>query len=1034
MENAFSRLLKVLVLERKQGYRNKAVIGGLDKFASRWEVDARAGQGNQAVIGEVVALLIGYPSVDETAARERIIDLIVRRIHEAESAAPSADAEPAEPATRQGASGSEHGKHERMSGLPAAANQSRPRPPAETPPAPPEGAGRGEGRPATRAVLPHPERPGGREHPAQQAGPKQPADESGRTPPSPLMGRTLPAVARPFPQRDARAKPPTADAWGAAGPLHEAEAASTGTSAKDETLPASITPPEPAVDASPSAEAHEETAGSVPRPQLPDRTAQDGGLRPEEQHRGWEQPAQPAESDPAMAEEAAHDWTPGGWQPEAGDEAMGEANEARPAPLPRPRGRERGETAPGHGLDAPVTRLPSIGPSLAEKLAKLGVETIRDMLYLLPRRYDDFSAMRTIDTLRYGEEVTIIGTIWQVHSRQLAQNRSMTTAVVGDGTGEIAMTWFNPFIERQLHSGRPYLFSGKIDSYRGQLQMRSPEFEPLDSAQIHTGRLVPIYPLTAGISERWLRSLMDKTVRSWAGSVPDYLPTGIRQEVGLVALPVALTNIHFPDNQNQLTAARRRLSFDEFFILQLGVLSARRRFRCEGARSLATGQELLAPFLQNLPFAMTTAQQRVLDEIAHDLANTEPMSRLLQGDVGSGKTAVAAAALWLAVANGAQGAIMAPTEILAEQHARGFEKFFEGLTRPGSDQPLRVALLTGRQRKAEREETLAALSAGEIDIAVGTHALIQDEVTFKELAVAVVDEQHRFGVEQRAALRQKGSEPHMLVMSATPIPRSLALTLYGDLDVSVIDEMPAGRTPIRTKWLTSTQRERAYSFIRRQVESGRQAFIIYPLVEESENSEAKAAVEEHEHLQKVIFPELRLGLLHGRMKADEKDGVMRAFADGELQVLVATSVVEVGIDVPNATVIMIESAERFGLAQLHQFRGRVGRGAHASYCILISDAGEGSSSQRLQALETSTDGFALAQIDLEMRGPGDFLGTRQSGLPPLQFAQLSDLRTLEEARAAAQKLFAVDPQLAQPEHRAVAERVAEFWHEAGDLS
>jgi ATP-dependent DNA helicase RecG len=356
------------------------------------------------------------------------------------------------------------------------------------------------------------------------------------------------------------------------------------------------------------------------------------------------------------------------------------------------------------------------------------------------------------------------------------------------------------------------------------------------------------------------------------------------------------------------------------------------------------------------------------------------------------------------------------------------------LPHPSADRPVKVVLLTGAMRGAERAEALAALATGDADIAIGTHALIQGGVAFRELTVAVVDEQHRFGVEQRAALRQKGVQPHMLVMSATPIPRSLALTVYGDLDISVIDEMPAGRTPIKTKWLTTSQRERAYDFIRRQAASGRQAFIIYPLVEETENSEARAAVEEHARLKQTIFPDLRVELLHGRMRGEEKDRVMRAFSAGESDVLVATSVVEVGIDVPNATVIMIEGAERFGLAQLHQFRGRVGRGEYPSYCILISDATEGDGIKRLQALESSTDGFALAQIDLEMRGPGDFFGTRQSGLPPLHAAQLSDLRTLEDARAAAQHMFEVDPELLRPEHRALAAQVADFWQRAGDVS
>jgi ATP-dependent DNA helicase RecG len=612
----------------------------------------------------------------------------------------------------------------------------------------------------------------------------------------------------------------------------------------------------------------------------------------------------------------------------------------------------------------------------------------------------------------------------------------MVTALVGDGTGEIEMTWFNPYIERRLHLGHAFTFSGKIDSYRGHFLMRNPEFEPLDRQQIHTGRLVPTYPLTEGITVHWLRETMRKAVEAWAADVPDFLPDAVRQRADLMSLADALAQIHFPDNPELLRAAHRRLSFDELFLLQLGVLAARHSFRDQPGRSLRADEQVLEPFVGRLPFAMTGAQRRVLGDIAADLAAAKPMSRLLQGDVGSGKTAVAAAALWVAVANGAQGAILAPTEILAEQHARSFGRMFADLTHPTLDRPVRVALFTGQapRGRAEREAMLADLAEGHIDIAVGTHALIQGNIAFHDLGVAVVDEQHRFGVEQRASLRGKGAQPHMLVMSATPIPRTLALTLYGDLDVSVIDEMPAGRTPIKTKWLASNQRERAYAFIRRQVAEGRQAFIVYPLVEESERTDAKAAVAEHGRLQDTIFPDLRVGLLHGRLRSDEKDAVMRAFGDGELHVLVATSVVEVGIDVPNASVILIEGAERFGLAQLHQFRGRVGRGEHPSYCLLLSDAAEGEGVKRLEALETNTDGFALAQIDLELRGPGDFFGTRQSGLPPLRTAQLTDLRTLETARTAAQQLFATDPYLSAPQHRALAAQVAAFWRGGGDVS
>jgi ATP-dependent DNA helicase RecG len=922
MNNAFPRLLKVLGLERQLGYRNKAVIGGLDKFASRWETDARAEAPDAPQVGEIISLLIGYPAVEDTAARERIIEEILRRVREIaptltvteERAAPPRPVPPASPAA----------------GPTLVAS--------EPPPAAPDLAAQPEGTPLTA-------------EPTGQEPRRERASE-----------RILPSISKP-----ARTTPTGAPAPSEPAPVEPA-------------APSTVAPARPAIAA---------PAEPVGAPAPPSVTSPLPAVAP---------PARPP---------------------------------AAPSPASAPRARS-GEAA--FGLNSPVTRLPGVGPHYAEKLARLGVNTVHDLLFLLPTRYEDFSHLRTIDKLRWGEEVTVIGTVWDIKSRIIGENRRLITALVGDGTGEIEMTWFNPYVERRLRTGHAFSFSGKIDAYRNHFLMRNPEFEPLDRQQIHTGRLIPIYPLTEGITVHWLRAVMDKAVEAWAADVPDFLPEEMRRSLDLMPLADALAQIHFPDNMDLVHAAHRRLSFDEFLLLQLGVLGARQRFQQQSARSLRADEQALAPFVGALPFAMTGAQRRTLRDIATDLGAAQPMSRLLQGDVGSGKTAVAAAALWVAVANGTQGAILAPTEILAEQHARSFGRMFAGLTHPTAERPVRVALFTGHMRRQERETALAELANGDIDIAVGTHALIQGSVTFRDLAVAVVDEQHRFGVEQRGALRSKGIQPHMLVMSATPIPRTLALTIYGDLDVSVIDEMPAGRTPIKTKWLTSSQRERAYGFIRRQVADGRQAFIVYPLVEESERTEAKAAVEEHARLQEKIFPNLRLGLLHGRLRSEEKDAVMRAFSDGALDVLIATSVVEVGIDVPNATVIVIEGAERFGLAQLHQFRGRVGRGEYPSYCLLLSDADEGESVRRLQALETNTDGFALAQIDLELRGPGDFLGTRQSGLPPLRTAQLTDLRTLESARTAAKQIFAADPQLSAPEHRALANLVAAFWSSAGDLS
>lgn len=713
--------------------------------------------------------------------------------------------------------------------------------------------------------------------------------------------------------------------------------------------------------------------------------------------------------------------------------------EAGPSRAPRRPARRLAALPPSQpeatGLDAPVTRLPNVGLANARRLERLGVRTVGDLLYLFPRRYDDYSRLKTINRLEYGEEATIIGNIWDIQSRQAhRRNITIVNAVVGDATGTIQVTWFNPYITRQLRPGRTVVLSGKVDEHLGRLVMVSPAWEPLDKELIHTGRLVPVYPLTEGLSARQLRRLMKQAVDAWSRRLHDYLPQAVRERAGLLALGKAIEQIHFPDSHELLEVARRRLAFDEFFLIQMGALRQRHVWRSQPGRALEVNAACLETYKAALPFRLTAAQERALSDILADLARPQPMNRLLQGDVGSGKTAVAAAAMWIVVNNGAQAAIMAPTEILAEQHYLNLSALFAALPHPRRQEPLRLALLIGSLKAQDKEATQAAIAAGEVDIAIGTHALIQEVVNFHDLAFVVIDEQHRFGVRQRAALRQKGYHPHLLVMSATPIPRSLALTIYGDLDLSVIDELPPGRQPVKTYWLRPTERERAYSFLRRQVKEGWQAFIICPLVEESEVLDAKAAVEEYQRLQQGVFPDLRLGLLHGRLKGEEKEAVMRAFREGELDILVSTSVVEVGIDVPKATVMLVEGAERFGLAQLHQFRGRVGRGEQPSYCLLVSQVGEGEAAERLQALVDSQDGFVLAEKDLELRGPGDFFGTRQSGLPELRMAQLSDLRTLELARAEAQKLFAEDPGLERPEHRLLARQVARFWRGQSDLS
>jgi ATP-dependent DNA helicase RecG len=489
-----------------------------------------------------------------------------------------------------------------------------------------------------------------------------------------------------------------------------------------------------------------------------------------------------------------------------------------------------------------------------------------------------------------------------------------------------------------------------------------------------------------------------------------------------------MQQIHFPDDGERLKQARRRLAFDEFLLIQLGVLRQRHQWREQPGRPLTTDRGLLDSFLGSLPFTLTGAQEKVLGEILADLEGAKPMSRLLQGDVGSGKTVVAAAAMLMAVANGAQAVLMAPTEILAEQHYATLSRLYAGL-----EEPPRLRLLTGSLKPQEKEEAYAQIVSGEAQVVIGTHALIQAGVEFHALALAIIDEQHRFGVRQRSALRQKGYHPHVLVMSATPIPRTLALTLYGDLDLSVIDQLPPGRKEIVTRWMSPRERERAYAFLRSKAKEGNQAFIICPLVEESEKIEAKAATAEYERLQQV-FPDLRLGLIHGRMPPGEKDESMRGFYGGAFEVLVATPVVEVGIDVPRATVLLVEGADRFGLAQLHQFRGRVGRGETQSYCLLLADSPSEEARQRLQAIEETQDGFKLAEVDLSMRGPGEFFGVRQSGLPDLKVAKLSDVKVLEEARTVAKEIFAEDPKLESPQYCLLSRQVARFWRGEGDLS
>ncbi|MEP7133979.1 MAG: ATP-dependent DNA helicase RecG [Chloroflexota bacterium] len=707
---------------------------------------------------------------------------------------------------------------------------------------------------------------------------------------------------------------------------------------------------------------------------------------------------------------------------------------------PRPPAQPRSEAVAGAktsatpaALDAKLTVLQGVGPRHAETLEKLGMYTLGDMLYYFPRRYDDYSQLKPIKDLFYSEQVTVIGTIQSVHTRPIRGGKaSIIEVVISDGTGGLRLSFFNqPWLANRFKQGDAISVSGKIDQYLGRLVMNSPDWEPVDVENLHTNRIVPIYSLTEKINQKWLRNLMRQVIEYWAPSVADALPESVRSSARVVRLGEALLQIHFPDSQEKLTAARERLAFDEIFYLQMGVLRQKRDWKSVDARRFPISDEWLASRLEALPFTLTSAQQTAISDIRADLDSGKPMNRLLQGDVGSGKTVVAAIAAGVITSNGAQAAIMAPTSILAEQHYRNFTDLLKDILKPEE-----IRLLVGDTPESEKEEIRNGLANNSIKIVIGTHAVIEGPVQFAELQFAVIDEQHRFGVDQRAELRSKGTNPHLLVMTATPIPRSLALTLYGDLDISIMNEMPAGRQPINTYVLRPQERERAFTLLRGQIKDGKQAFIIYPLIDESEKIEARAAVDDYETLSKEVFPDLKLGLLHGKMRPSEKDDAMLKFRDRKFNILVSTTVVEVGVDVPNATVMVIEGADRFGLAQLHQLRGRVGRGSDQSYCLLIPTHEDKAENERLQAMTESNDGFVLAEKDLQIRGPGEFLGTRQSGYASgLRMASITDVKLIEKARTQAQKLFEQDADLSKPENNLLAEAFGRFWGEGkGDVS
>ena len=688
--------------------------------------------------------------------------------------------------------------------------------------------------------------------------------------------------------------------------------------------------------------------------------------------------------------------------------------------------------------ETPLTDLPGVGPARAKKLEKLGLKKLGDLLYHLPQRYED---RRECFNLRDAPEDRPCCVAAMVASAptvsRIRKGLELVKAKAVDSFGVLHLTFFNQtYLRTALRPGETYVFFGTAERQGRARSMTNPVFEKEGAGRV-TGLIMPVYPLTAGISNNLVAGLARRAVDDCLDSLPEFLPEQVRLDHALCQIQYARKNIHFPPSWEELAIARRRLVFEELFTLTCG-LSLLKERRERGAGRVLKADP--AEFAALLPFAPTGAQRRAMEDMAADFASGRVMNRLVQGDVGSGKTAVAAFGAWAAAQNGCQCALMAPTELLAEQHA----KTLDALLSPAG---VRVALLTGAVKGRPRKALLNALAEGEIDLIVGTHALFSEGVAYKDLGLVVADEQHRFGVAQRAALAEKGSgtAPHVLVMSATPIPRTLALIIYGDLDVSVIDELPPGRTPVQTFAVGEDKRARMYGFVRKQVGEGRQVYIVCPAVEETEDLPAwndlyappmdmKAVTTYAKDLQEKVFPDLTVGLVHGKMKPKDKEAAMADFVSGKTQVLVSTTVIEVGVDVPNASLMVIENAERFGLSQLHQLRGRVGRGSHQSYCVLVSASKSDTARERLKALCATNDGFQIAEEDLRLRGPGDFFGKRQHGLPQLKVADFaSDMELLKEAKGAADGLIASDPDLSWPEHKPLRAQIQRLFEENAEL-
>ncbi|MBU0613501.1 ATP-dependent DNA helicase RecG [Patescibacteria group bacterium] len=682
-------------------------------------------------------------------------------------------------------------------------------------------------------------------------------------------------------------------------------------------------------------------------------------------------------------------------------------------------------------LSTSIAEFPTVGPRTAQRLKKLEIKTAEDLLFYFPFRYEDYSNISNIREARHGESTTIKAHVDLIHNKRSPRKRMIITeAILSDDTGSIKAVWFRqPFLTKIILPGDELFLSGKVEGDLLSFQMINPVYEKVKSIPLHTARLVPVYPTTAGITQKQIRFLIKHALPA-VDMIVEWLPSFIKNKYRFLGYTDALRQIHFPQTTKLLEKARKRIGFNELFLIQLGMLKTKYELANRQAPSMVFQEKEVKKFVDNLPFTLTEAQKKSSWEIIKDLEKGHPMNRLLEGDVGSGKTVVAALGMINTVSNGFQTAIMAPTEILALQHFNTLQKLFQ------KEKNIHICILTSTQAKktnskeVKKADCLKEIKSGKINIVVGTHSLIQKSVLFKNLAFIIVDEQHRFGVNQRKAIMEKNPKetswtPHLLSMTATPIPRSLALTVYGDLDLSIIDQLPKGRKKISTSIVPKFKRQDAYNFIKKEIQKGRQVFVICPLIEESDKLGVKAVTSEYEKLNKEVFPDISIGILHGKMKSKEKEDVMNKFVDNKLKILVATSVIEVGVDIPNTTIMMIEGAERFGLAQLHQFRGRVGRSTHQSYCLLFFDQTGPDVLERLQAFAKSHNGFDLAEKDLALRGPGEVYGSKQSGhFPNLKVARLTDYELVRKARSEAEQLLKNDPHLNK--NQFLKKKIADF--------